>query len=353
MPETAMRQMASYDARTEFAQQTTRQILKEMKLDKAVGISYAYGTAIKGFSGEMDQQTADRLAADPRVAYVEQDQVATIVGGPPGGGGGGGGGGGQTTPWGIARVNGGANGVGKVAWIIDSGIDLNHPDLTVDVNRSKCFLDTSPNACKNGPEDENGHGTHVAGIVAAKDNTTGVIGVAAGASVVAVRVLDRNGSGSYSGVIAGVDYVTATAASGDAANMSLGGPTSSALDAAVIALGNHGVKLAMAAGNESTSANNSSPARANGNNIYTVSAMAQGDLWAYYSNYDNPPVDYCEPGSSIYSCYKNGGYATLSGTSMASPHLCGILLLLGNGNPATDGTVSGDPDGNPDPIAVH
>ncbi|MBK7410337.1 MAG: S8 family serine peptidase [Saprospirales bacterium] len=344
MPDEMMRSLNTYEARVERADQTARQILTELKLDKAAKVTHAYGTAIKGFAVEMSAAEAQRLAADPRIAYIEQDQVATIIGGPPGGGGGGGGGGGQTTPWGITRVGGPADGTGLRAWIIDSGIDLDHPDLNVNVGLSDCFLSN----CSAGPEDQHGHGTHVAGTVAAKNNSIGVVGVAAGAEVVAVRVLDRRGSGSYTGVIAGVDYVAANAAPGDAANMSLGGPISTALDAAVVALGQAGVKLAMAAGNESTNANSSSPGRANGNNLYTVSAMSEGDNWASYSNYGNPPVDYCAPGSSVYSCYKSGGYTTMSGTSMASPHVCGILLL---GNVSSSGTVNGDPSAPADPIA--
>ena len=88
----------------------------------------------------------------------------------------------------------------------------------------------------------------------------------------------------------------------------------------------------------------------NGNNIYTVSSMSQGDNWSSFSNYGNPPVDYCAPGSSVYSTYKNGGYATLSGTSMASPHVCGILLI---GGITKDGKVNGDPDSYDDDIAHH
>ena len=165
---------------------------------------------------------------------------------------------------------------------------------------------------------------------------------------VAVKVLDARGSGAYSGVIAGVDYVAANGKSGDVANMSLGGPVSKALDDAVLAAAAKGIKFALAAGNESTDANNSSPAHVNHSNVYTVSAMNNTDTFASFSNYGNPPVDYCAPGVGIKSTWKDGAYNTISGTSMASPHVAGLLLL---GNIATDGYVKGDPDNNADPIA--
>ena len=168
-------------------------------------------------------------------------------------------------------------------------------------------------------------------------------------------MLNRNGSGSNSDVIAGVNYVAQVGSNGDVANMSLGGGISQALDDAVIGAAATGVKFTLAAGNESDSADNHSPSRANGPNVYTVSAFAKGtsatdtdDPWASYSNY-GPSVDYAEPGSSIYSTYKNGGYATLSGTSMAAPHLAGILLA---GAANSGGTVDNDPDGNPDTIGT-
>jgi len=298
-----------------------------------------YEHSVNGFTARMSADDALAIRKHSSVAYVEQDRVVTLA--RPGGGGGGLPA--QTTPWGITRVGGAGNGVGKVAWIIDTGIDLDHSDLTVDAARSRNFVSTTSTA-----DDDNGHGTHCAGIVAAKNNTIGVVGVAAGATVVAVKVLNRRGSGTYSQIIAGVDYVAANGANGDVANMSLGGSASQALDDAVSAAASGGVKFALAAGNESTNAGSKSPARVNGANIYTVSAMASGDNWASYSNYGNPPVDYCAPGSSILSLWKDGGTNTISGTSMATPHVAGILLL---GNVMTDGTVKNDPDGNADPIA--
>jgi subtilisin family serine protease len=130
--------------------------------------------------------------------------------------------------------------------------------------------------------------------------------------------------------------------------MSLGGPVSAALDTAVLNASAN-VKFALAAGNESEDALNHSPGRVNGANIYTISASDSNDAWAYFSNYGTP-VDFAEPGVSIRSTYKGSGYATLSGTSMASPHAAGLLLL---GNIANGGTVSGDPDGDPDVIGVR
>jgi subtilisin family serine protease len=188
----------------------------------------------------------------------------------------------------------------------------------------------------------------VAGTIGAKNNGQDVVGVAAGATLVAVRVLDNGGSGTYSAVIAGVDHVGANGASGDVANMSLGGPASTALDDAVRAAASQGIEFVLAAGNSGAHANNYSPARANGTNITTVSAFAPGDTWASFSNYGNPPIDWAAPGVSVLSTRRGGGTTTLSGTSMAAPHVAGLLLL---GNVSSDGLVTGDPDGNRDPIA--
>lgn len=313
-------------------------------------VKQTYGYGVSGFAAELDDEQLSALKKDSRVKSIEQDYTITlnpdlsIQKGKPNGGGG------STlpaeiTPWGISRVGGGDSGVGKTAWIIDTGIDLTHPDLNVDVTRSRSFLGGID---ANNPNDGNGHGTHVAGTVAAIDNTIGVIGVAAGAKVVAVRVLDSRGSGSYSGVIAGVEYVSANGQTGDAANMSLGGPVSSALNNAVINASAK-VKFALAAGNESDDANNHSPASANGVNIYTVSAMDKYDVFAYFSNYGNS-VDFCAPGVAVQSLWKNGGMNTISGTSMAAPHVCGLLLL---GTVSYNGVVQKDPDSDADKIAYH
>ena len=315
--------------------------------NEAVKSVYAY--SIEGFSGKLNDEQLVQLGNDPRVKSIEQDYLI-ILAPPPGKGPGGGGGGSaaEEIPYGITRVGAGQTYSGSgVAYVLDSGIDLDHEDLNV--NAGLGFNAFTSGKDGRSLDDGNGHGTHVAGTIGAIDNEVGVVGVAAGATVVPVKVLSSRGSGSYSGVIAGVDFVGANAGNGDVANMSLGGPISQALDDAVVAAAGNGVAFVLAAGNESQDANNSSPARANGTNVYTISAMDSNDNFASFSNYGSP-VDYCAPGVAIKSTWKGGGYNTISGTSMASPHVAGLLLW---GNPSTDGTVNGDPDGNPDPIAVR
>ncbi len=307
---------------------------------EAVGL--AYGHVLKGFAAKLTPQQAAELARDGRVSYIEPDRIISL--GKPVKGGGTTTTSTQTIPYGITRVGYG-DGTGKTAWVIDSGIDLNHPDLNVDVTRSRSFLSTTSS-----PEDGNGHGTHVAGTIGAKNNTIGVVGVAANATVVAVRVLDAAGSGSTSGVVAGVDYVSANGRVGDVANMSLGGGASQALDDAVINASNKGILFALAAGNNSGNAALNSPARVNGANIFTISAMDVNDSWASFSNFGNPPIDYCMPGVSIKSTWIGDGYNTISGTSMATPHMAGVLLMRGKSF-TISGNVKNDPDGNADQIA--
>lgn len=334
-------------------------VLVENSISDELVIS-RYNKALQGFAAELTDEQLNKLKADRRIDYIEQDRFVTLA--PPGacspwpgckdddGGDDGGGETSQSTPWGITRV-GGATASSGTAWVIDTGIDLDHPDLNVDTQRSAVFVARGPGS--GSPDDGNGHGTHVAGTIAAIDNDRDVVGVAAGATVVAVKVLDDRGSGSYSGVIDGIDYVASNASAGDVANLSLGGSTSNAVDDAVRNAADQGVYFAIAAGNSGDDANNYSPARVEYNNVWTVSATDDTDTFASFSNWSgptDPPIEFAAPGVDILSLWLNGGTDTISGTSMASPHVAGLLLVTG-GNPASDGTAGGDPDGDPDPIA--
>lgn len=312
-------------------------------------LKFVYRNAIKGFTINMPCHAAEAAFGDSDfILSMETDSVVSINKKPADAGGGKGknSASGQTVSYGTVRVGGPQDGTGYTAWVIDTGVDLNHKDLNVDAGRSFSIFS------RGGADDLNGHGTHVAGIIGAKDNDIGSLGVAPNASIVPVRVLDQRGYGSVSGVIAGVDYVAANARPGDCVNMSLGGGISTSLDSAVANASNATKAFfTLAAGNELDSADNHSPARVNGQYVYTVSAIDEYDTWAYFSNFGNPPVDYAAPGVNIFSLWKDGGTYTASGTSMAAPHACAVLMLSG-GSAGSDSTANGDPDDHDDPI-IH
>ena len=188
-----------YDAKQERMTGFVNRFLNTKQVGKDQ-VDQVYDKVFQGFSVKLNANQYDKLVNDPMVKSVTPDHFYTLKKpgttpdpSPT-----------QVTPWGITRVNGGVSAIGKTAWIVDSGVDLDHPDLNVDINRSRSFVTTERNST---PDDLNGHGTHVAGTVAAIDNNIGVIGVAAGATVVSCRVLDRRGSGSFSWTIAALNYI--------------------------------------------------------------------------------------------------------------------------------------------------
>lgn len=317
-------------------------------LARAYGLTAerTYGTAIVGFAARVPAGRLAALQRDPRVAYVETDDPVTIFA--------------QTVPTGVRRifadtnVNIGIDGVDD--WrvdvdvaVIDTGIDFEHPDLNV-VGGVKCSGGWPWNSkCVSGGDDDHYHGTHVAGTIGAIDNGTGVVGVAPGARLWAVKVLDSRGSGYTSWIVAGIDWVAANADVIEVANMSLGGSgfNQAEYDAIQGAV-NKGVAFAVAAGNSDDDASNYSPAAFD--NVLTVSALAdfdgkpgglgsptcrtdQDDTLADFSNWGSA-VDIAAPGVCILSTYplEKGEYGTISGTSMASPHAAGALALLASRN---------------------
>lgn len=275
---------------------------------------HVYSAALRGFATRLTARQIDALESDSMVAYVEADGAMTIIA--------------QTLPWGIDHIDAdlsstqAGDGTGAVsnvnAYIIDTGIDTAHADL---------FVVKHVNFAGGPNKDCHGHGTHVAGTVAAKDNTSDVVGVAPGAPLTGVKVLNCAGSGTTSGVIKGVDWVTANAIKPAIANMSLGGGVSDSLDAAVKTSADSGVFYSIAAGNSGDDACKYSPARAGTHDgVMTTAATDQSDQDPSWSNF-GPCVDIWAPGVSILSTKKGGGTTTMSGTSMAAPHVGGTGAL--------------------------
>jgi len=272
---------------------------------------FVYTAAVNGFSAELNQGQLNALQHNPSVDYIEQDQVYTATTTQSG------------ATWGIDRIDQRSRPLSGTytytttasnvrAYIIDTGIQANHPQFGSRAAASYDYAGGSGADC-------NGHGTHVAGTIG---STT--YGVAKGVLLRGVRVLDCNGSGSTSAIIAGIDWVRLNAVKPAVANMSLGGGLSSTLNTAATNLANSGVFLAVAAGNENQNACNVSPASASG--TLTVAASTSTDAKASYSNWGGC-VDVYAPGSSITSTWINSGTNTISGTSMASPHAAGVAAL--------------------------
>ncbi len=272
------------------------------------------------------------LRSDPDVAYVEEDGIVENC--DDAGSNGKGGGAkpapsqpAQTTPWGITRVGApvsGNAGTGIKVAVIDTGIDLDHPDLAANVQSGATFVGSSA-------EDDNGHGTHVAGTIGALDNSIGVVGVAPEVSLYPVKVLDRRGSGTWSAVAGGITWAGDNGMA--VANMSLGGSSSSsALEAACTYAEGQGVLLVAASGNSgdgnTSTTELSYPAAYS--SVVAVGATSSTDSLASFSN-TGSFVELSGPGVSVNSTYKGDVYKTLNGTSMASPHAAGVAALLWKG----------------------
>lgn len=295
-------------------------------------VTHQYSSAVRGFSATMSAREAKRLASDPTVAFVEQDRVVTLTA--------------RQTPtpsWGLDRVdqrdlplnssfNYGNDGSGVKAYIIDTGIRTTHNDV---VDRAVWGTNTVGDGTNT---DCNGHGTHVAGTVGGTAH-----GVAKGIRLVAVKVLDCTGSGSFSGVVAGIDWVTGNHLPGQpaVANLSLGAAGSdSATETAVRNSIADGVVYTIASGNSNANACNFTPARVT--EAITVNASTRTDARASFSNYGGC-TDIFAPGQGITSDWytSNTATATLDGTSMATPHVAGaVALILGATPTATPATVA-------------
>ena len=314
-------------------------------------LEHTFDQALRGFTLETTAVEAEKIVrSNPDIAFAEPDVSVSVVddftpapqqvlqqAAET-----------QVVPWGVTRVGTCARGTcdlpSNVAnarvWIIDSGI-APHPDLNIDWSRA--FSSVGEDGV-----DRLGHGTHVAGTVGAINNNIGVVGVAPGATLVPVQVVDRKGGGSISSIIEGVEYVAAQRRLCPqtigcepqkwVANMSLTSDDRSlALDLAVLRASRLGVRFAIAAGNRARPAIESSPGHLQRPNLFTVSASCGPaslrcvngkDSIASFSNYGNPPVDVAAPGDEVYSTSLDGTYATGHGTSMASPHVAGLLARI-------------------------
>ncbi len=270
---------------------------------------------INGLSFTIPDRNLRALANDPKIKFVAKDDIVTAL---------------KTTesiqaetlPWGIDIVEadqvwGTYTGAGINVAVLDTGIDMDHPDLAVNIKGGINIISTRKTF-----DDDNGHGTHVSGTIAAVSNDIGVVGVAPEANLYGVKVLNRRGSGYTSDIIAGIEWSVDN--NMDIISMSLSSAYyNEALEVAINYAYNNGVIIVAASGNESTSV--SYPAAYD--NVIGVSAIDQNYDLAYFSNF-GPEIDVTAPGVGIISTYYKGGYAIMDGTSMATPHVTGVIALM-------------------------
>lgn len=326
-----------------FKQDFTGKQAKEKLLNKYGAQKVKHLDLINATAVNMTPVVEAQLAKDGSVLRIDEDIEVTALGKPvqtskptpvptptPT----------QTTPWGIDRIDAVEVTIDNETYInikvgvIDTGIDLTHPDLADIVIDGINTIGTYNN---NSYTDDNGHGTHVAGIITALDNSFGVVGVSSGIDLYSIKVLNKRGSGYLSDVIEGLNWAVTKGI--QVVNMSLGANTYvQSFEDAVNKAYDSGIVLVAAAGNESGAV--SYPAKFD--NVIAVSATGMDNIIAGFSNF-GPEVDIAAPGISIYSTYKGSAYATMSGTSMASPHVAGVaalVLMAGKGDLNGDGKLS-------------
>lgn len=312
-------------------------VSKELSSKYGITSIDVYEHAIKGLSAKIPEKKIDAVSKDPKVEFIEHDYFVTAnqVS--------------QILPSGVNRIDADLSEKARIdntddridagIAIIDTGIDLDHPDLNVVSGVS--FVKNAKTA-----DDDNGHGTHVAGVAAAIDNDFGVVGVAPGARLYAVKVLDSTGLGTVSQVVKGLDWVVKNSDTVDVANLSLNCMChSKTMHKAVQKAAMEGIVIVVAAGNNSSDASNFEPAAYS--EVIAVSAIIDtdgrcggigplsdfgNDDSVYPFNNFGSAVDIAAPGVGILSTFKDGGYSVLSGTSMASPHVAGAVALYLDGN---------------------